>query len=828
MSTFTSTSTRLGLFLILSMISISIFAQPDSPYIVSGTITNPSGVPLAFASVILDESVKGTVADKNGYYSLAVGEGAHVFTISYIGYATQKISRTISGNTKLDVTLSDDDLVLEEVVITDDGRDPAYTIIQKAIDNRKLNEFPFPAFSHKAYTKTCMKFREDFDVENIGRFGLQVKRDSNEVTPPELQSELLFLSENISELSFQKPDKVKETILSSRISGDSEQFSLAGNLFNRYNPYDARTRMQNVADRGAISPLSPSSAFHYEFKLLGTTKERGYKSYKIEMKPRREVEPAFYGVIYIADSTYAITELDWTMYKKQMDLLDTLNIRQTYEPVQGKWLLQQSRISFAMEFNILGMEIPIQGTTQSILSEYDVAPTELPKFGGELIRVDDSALVQRTPYWDSIRPIPLTIEEVDDYRFMDSLELVQNSPEYQDSLSRESRKFKASDILNGKTIRNYRKKRSFSIGAPINNLGFNAIDGLFISLPATITRETKNKGELLISPSIRYAFAREKLNYELGFAYKTGGKLGTSFGIKGGDMVSEFSRFEQISNSLNSSYALFEKRNFIRLYRKQFVELALEKKLAVGLTASVNARYEDRSPLQNNSDYSFFNRDRVYEQNFTFNPHSASIVNWQLNWKPFTRFITTPNELIELDSGFPELGVEFEHTVASPNEGDSDFSKLMLHMRGQNSFSALGTNSWRVSAGRFLNDDQVNFQDVFHFKGNETIFRGFESDQFFLLPYYRFSSTRPFVEFHTEHAFSGWLLNFIPGVKRLKLREYVGYHLLVQEDQVPYSELNFGLEKRLFGVLPVRVDVNYRLSGETDSRRWYYKIVFPF
>ncbi|MEM7510117.1 MAG: DUF5686 and carboxypeptidase regulatory-like domain-containing protein, partial [Bacteroidota bacterium] len=628
MSTLTSTFSRLGLFLVLSMISISLFAQPDSPYTVSGTITNPAGFPLAFASVILDESVKGTVADKNGYFSLAVGEGSHVFTISYIGYATQKISKNISGDTQLNVTLSADDLVLEEVVITDDGRDPAYTIIQKAIDNRKLNEYPFPAFSHKAYTKTFMKFREDFDVENIGRFGLQVKRDSNEVTPPELQSELLFLSENISELSFQKPDKVKETILSSRVSGDSEQFSLAGNLFNRYNPYDARTRMQNVADRGAISPLSPSSAFHYEFKLLGTTKERGYKSYKIEMKPRRDVEPAFYGVIYIADSTYAITELDWTMYKQQMDLLDTLNIRQTYEPVQGKWLLQQSRISFVMEFNILGMEIPIQGTTQSILSEYDVSPGELPKFGGELIRVDDSALVQRTPYWDSIRPIPLSIEEVDDYRYMDSLELVQSSPEYQDSLSRESRKFKAGNILNGKTVYNYRKKRSFTIGAPINNLGFNAIDGLFLSLPAAFTWETKNKGKLVISPSVRYAFAREKLNYELGLNYRTGGKLGTRFGIKGGDMVSEFSRFEQISGFMNTSYALFEKQSFIRLYRKQFVELALEKKLAVGLTASVNARYEDRSPLQNNSDYSFFKRDRVYEPNFTFDSHSASILNW--------------------------------------------------------------------------------------------------------------------------------------------------------------------------------------------------------
>ncbi|MEM6768100.1 MAG: DUF5686 and carboxypeptidase regulatory-like domain-containing protein [Bacteroidota bacterium] len=818
----------MGLFLVLYLFSAHLFSQPTPAYTVSGTITGPAGSPLAYASVILDESVKGTVADKNGYFSLLVPGGAHVFTVSYIGYETQKLNKTVSGNTQLNVSLKADELVLEEVVITDDGRDPAYTIIQKAIDNRKANEFPFSTFTHKAYTKTFIKFRDDFDVNDLSKFGLRVKRDSNVVTPPELQSEMIFLSENISTLSFQKPDKVKETILSSRVSGDSEQFSLAGNLFNRYNPYEARTIMRNVANRGAISPLSPSAFFHYEFKLLGTTQERGYKSYKIEMKPRRAVEPAFYGVIYIADSSYAISELDWTLYKQQMDLLDTLHIQQTYEPVKGKWLLQQSRIGFAMAFNIFGFEIPVEGITQSILSEYDVAPVVIPKFGREIIRVDDSALVQKTMYWDSIRPIPLTVAEGDDYQFMDSLEQVQLSPAYQDSLSRETRKFKAGDILGGKTIQNYRKKRSFTVDAPINNLGFNAIDGLFISLPSTISWETSNKGRWVISPTLRYAFAREKLNYELGATYESGNKLGTTFGIQAGDMVSQFSRFDQLSNFVNTYYSLFEKQSYVRLYRKKFVEAAFEKKLAVGLSASVNARYEDRTPLSNSTDYSFFKRDRVYESNIDFTPHTASILNWQIKWQPFTRFISAPNELIELSSGFPELGVEFEHTVAAPDEGDANFSKLLLHLRGQNSIPVIGTNSWRVSAGRFLNDDQVNFQDAFHFKGNETAIRGFESDQFFLMPYYRFSATDPFVEVHTEHAFSGWLLNFVPGLKQLKLKEYVGYHLLIQEDRQPYAELSFGLEKRLFDILPLRIDVNYRLSGETDSRRWFYKLIFPF
>ena len=67
---------------------------------------------------------------------------------------------------------------------------------------------------------------------------------------PEMDSKILFLNESLSKISVQAPNKRKEEILRSRISGDSKQFAPIGNNINRFDPYEDRTVMKGIADRG--------------------------------------------------------------------------------------------------------------------------------------------------------------------------------------------------------------------------------------------------------------------------------------------------------------------------------------------------------------------------------------------------------------------------------------------------------------------------------------------------------------------------------------------------------------------------------------------------
>jgi len=69
---------------------------------------------------------------------------------------------------------------------------------------------------------------------------------------------------------------------------------------------------------------------------------------------------------------------------------------------------------------------------------------EFPKgfFGKEIMKVNADANLKDSAYWDSIRPIPLTEEEVLDYIEKDSIAKLKEQPEYLDSLDRASNRFR--------------------------------------------------------------------------------------------------------------------------------------------------------------------------------------------------------------------------------------------------------------------------------------------------------------------------------------------------------------------------------------------------
>lgn len=83
---------------------------------ISGKITDAKGEPLVGASLLVNGTSVGTVADVDGNYTLTVPPGSKEVTVSYTGFATQKI--TIGDLTELMITLEESDAQLTEVVVT--------------------------------------------------------------------------------------------------------------------------------------------------------------------------------------------------------------------------------------------------------------------------------------------------------------------------------------------------------------------------------------------------------------------------------------------------------------------------------------------------------------------------------------------------------------------------------------------------------------------------------------------------------------------------------------------------------------------------------------
>ena len=84
---------------------------------ITGTVVDAQG-PVIGASVMEKGTTNGTVTDFDGNFTLNVNPGATI-VISYIGYETQEIK--VGNQSNINITLNEDDAVLEEVVVVGYG-----------------------------------------------------------------------------------------------------------------------------------------------------------------------------------------------------------------------------------------------------------------------------------------------------------------------------------------------------------------------------------------------------------------------------------------------------------------------------------------------------------------------------------------------------------------------------------------------------------------------------------------------------------------------------------------------------------------------------------
>ncbi len=98
--------------LFVSMMVSAIHAQTIK---ITGTVTDDTGMTVIGAAIKVKGSNKGTVTDIDGNYKLKVDQNDRVLVFSYMGLRTQNVA--IKNRTKIDVVMSTDSKMLEDVVV---------------------------------------------------------------------------------------------------------------------------------------------------------------------------------------------------------------------------------------------------------------------------------------------------------------------------------------------------------------------------------------------------------------------------------------------------------------------------------------------------------------------------------------------------------------------------------------------------------------------------------------------------------------------------------------------------------------------------------------
>ena len=785
--------TILAITLLFSIIS---FAQ------IRGTVKDSDGNPLPFVNIYIENTYIGTTTNELGKYEINTTEKNNVALIfQYLGYKTQKQILTISQFPyDFDVTLQEESYQLNDIVVTN-SENPAYELIRQAIASKKKNAARTDKFEADFYSRGI------FRAKDIPKKFMGVEIGDLDGNLDSTRSGIIYQSETVSKIKFEKPDNLKEEIIASKVAGDDNGFSYNTALNTNYDFYE------NYVDFGInmISPIADNTFNYYKFKLESTFyDDKNQLINKILVTPKRDKEPVFEGYIYIVEDSWAIygIDLDIKGYRMQQPILETMKVNQNFSYNETTKIWAKNVQSLDFNAGIFGMKFT--GKFTHVFSNYVFKDDfEKKTFGKEIVTFAENANKKETSFWTATRPVPLTVEEENNYVRKDSIQNVRKSQVYLDSIDAKSNKFKFFKIITGYTYKNSFKNWNFNYQGLTNlsSLSFNTVQGYNLDSGFSFRKWNEETGKFTsISSTFNYGFAEDRLRVKGNFYHRFNTINNAYINLSGGSTISQFNPNEPISNIVNSVATLFFKNNYMKLYNKEFAEISYGKEVTNGVFASGKVLYENRRALFNNTDYTLIKNDDLYFSNDPLQPNNYTSVPFEKHHimkaslgtriRFGQKYISRPNGKINIQNDdYPILSFYYEKAFGASNSnyhydlisGTVDYNKTIGNK---------GDFGLRFKAGKFFNADAISFVDYKHFNGNQTHVNLLNNslNSFNLLPYYTHSTNDAYLETHLEHNFKGYIMNKIPLLNKLQWNLIGGFHQLNIPNMKPYQEFTVGFD----------------------------------
>ncbi|WP_299712709.1 DUF5686 and carboxypeptidase regulatory-like domain-containing protein [uncultured Tenacibaculum sp.] len=793
---------------------------------IRGKVVNKNNEPLPFVSIYIENSLKGTTTNDNGFYELATSKkGKQTVVFQFLGFKTVKKTVTIdSFPFTLDIKMAEREELLEEVTVSS-TENPADAIIRKVIASKEKNTNKSGKYQADFYSRGLFKIKnapKKILGQEIGDLGGGL--DST-------RSGIIYLSETVSKIWYQKrPKNFKEVIVASKVSGQDNGISFNRAADVNFNLYK---NLVPVADAEIFSPIANYAFSYYRFKLTGTFyNENGKLINKIQIIPRRENDRVFGGYVYVVEDDWAIYGADLTVTGAQINnpAIDVLHIKQNYnyEPNSGIWALILQTIDFKVGF--LGFNI--DGRFSASYANYNFSPEFNPEtFGKEILSFEEKATKKDSAYWTKLRSVPLTTEEQKDYVIKDSLKIVRKSKKYLDSIDNKRNRFTLSSTILGYSYRNSYKKWSLSFNSLVETVRFNTVQGFNLNPEISYYKRMNDKGKWWsVSGAVNYGFSDKKIRPVVSFSKKWDNISKPRLTISAGNKLSQFDESNPVSYLNNTFFSLMFKENFAKFFEKSFASVAFSKELYPGIQFFSKAEYADRKPVVNTTDYSFFNRDGTFETNNPIDPTSTSVsfnrhrifktqVSTTINFG--SKYISYPDSRFTVRSNkYPTLTLGYRKTFGSDNSelhSDLVFSSLQQYL----SLGNLGDFDYNLKAGTFLEQKNIAFMDFYHPLANEIdLSPSNRLGSYFIMPYYDFSTNDAYGEIHAQHNFKGFLLNKIPLINKLNFHTVIGAKGYFSGGRKPYSEYSIGLDNIGWGKWRfLRLDfVQSNFNGVKENR----------
>ncbi len=850
------------LIALLQVVAGTFLSHAQSFTSASGIVKDSiTGEPLPFVSVYFDGSTIGAMTDDNGTFTLQNNQGYTKLAAASLGYDTKFIDlKPGKKNDNLELLLKPTAFEISEVVVKPKREkytrkdNPAVELIKKVIAHKNDNRIEAkPEYQTEVYEKLSLSLDNFNPNLDKNKFLKKFKFIKNYLDTSEFNGKPILtvsVRENLSDFYYRKSPKAEKTIVrAKRMQGIDKTLDDGGGItsnleeiFKSINIFD--NNIPILLNR-FVSPLSSTLATtYYHYYIMDTLDVGGDKCVDLAFVPANSESYGFTGRLYITlDGNYAVKKvLLNTPANINLNWVDKLRIEQEFKQMpDSTWVLDQEN-TFVNFYVVKGTQ-QLYAHQLRNYDNYNFNVQNADSVFGLLgaLHVLPEATVQPDTFWIHNRPIPL--KEKED-ALKDLLGQLRKVPAFNAII-------KTAEILITGYIptANDKKVTKFDFGPMNTTFSANHLEGFRMRVGGMTTANLNPYW--FASGYLAYGTNDRKIKYNL--------KLTHSFTKKeyheGENPVNNLSFIQEYDVYTPGQDFLFTSKDNIFVAWKvgepvtkmQYIRksvLQYEKEWLNGLTWKswiMNQNNEAAGTLQ------YIKRDESGNL-YHIKDFTTSEIGTQLRFAPGERAYngrSGKESVFNLSKDAPVFKLSHQLGIKGVLGGDYNYNHTEISAEKRIWLSSFGHIDAQVKAGKVW--DKVPFPLLILPNTNQSI--TIQPEAFHMMNALEFV-TDQYVSFNATYYLKGWILNRIPGIKWLRLREVLSFNMIYGGltdknnptltpglfllpdgtqplGSTPYMECSVGLEN-IFKIL--RIDYYRRLTylDHPDIKKGGIRIALRF
>ena len=850
------------LIALLQVVAGTFLSHAQSFTSASGIVKDSiTGEPLPFVSVYFDGSTIGAMTDDNGTFTLQNNQGYTKLAAASLGYDTKFIDlKPGKKNDNLELLLKPTAFEISEVVVKPKREkytrkdNPAVELIKKVIAHKNDNRIEAkPEYQTEVYEKLSLSLDNFNPNLDKNKFLKKFKFIKNYLDTSEFNGKPILtvsVRENLSDFYYRKSPKAEKTIVrAKRMQGIDKTLDDGGGItsnleeiFKSINIFD--NNIPILLNR-FVSPLSSTLATtYYHYYIMDTLDVGGDKCVDLAFVPANSESYGFTGRLYITlDGNYAVKKvLLNTPANINLNWVDKLRIEQEFKQMpDSTWVLDQEN-TFVNFYVVKGTQ-QLYAHQLRNYDNYNFNVQNADSVFGLLgaLHVLPEATAQPDTFWTHNRPIPL--KEKED-ALKDLLGQLRKVPAFNAII-------KTAEILITGYIptANDKKVTKFDFGPMNTTFSANHLEGFRMRVGGMTTANLNPYW--FASGYLAYGTNDRKIKYNL--------KLTHSFTKKeyheGENPVNNLSFIQEYDVYTPGQDFLFTSKDNIFVAWKvgepvtkmQYIRksvLQYEKEWLNGLTWKswiMNQNNEAAGTLQ------YIKRDESGNL-YHIKDFTTSEIGTQLRFAPGERAYngrSGKESVFNLSKDAPVFKLSHQLGIKGVLGGDYNYNHTEISAEKRIWLSSFGHIDAQVKAGKVW--DKVPFPLLILPNTNQSI--TIQPEAFHMMNALEFV-TDQYVSFNATYYLKGWILNRIPGIKWLRLREVLSFNMIYGGltdknnptltpglfllpdgtqplGSTPYMECSVGLEN-IFKIL--RIDYYRRLTylDHPDIKKGGIRIALRF